>query len=201
MTRPKKKPDGRTSQVLQRDSQETHQVPDNPQLNLIRDSSRNPPALPELSHGSQAQANASDTIGNGRSSEQVRAKFQIASEDHDDNLQTNHEKDSESNRKSSDLTPIEESDERQVTATLEEQNIPIINAPHIVFCMGNPWVFLAVPVPIPINYLYPRGGYGFARGSDFLYPYPWWVTRGYYQFFILKITLTLIQTHNLSDQT
>ena len=76
------------------------------------------------------QANASNTIGNGGSSEQVWAEFQITSEDHADDLQTNHKEDYESIRKSSDLTPIEELVERQVTTTLEEQNNLNMNAPH-----------------------------------------------------------------------
>jgi hypothetical protein len=40
---------------------------------------------------------------------------------------------------------------------------------HVVFCMGNLQVLLAVPVPVPVNYLYPPCGYGFAHGSAFSY--------------------------------
>jgi hypothetical protein len=38
---------------------------------------------------------------------------------------------------------------------------------HVVNIMGNPWVLLAVPVPI--NHPYPHGRYRFARRSTFLY--------------------------------
>jgi hypothetical protein len=42
----------------------------------------------------------------------------------------------------------------------------------IVNDTGNPWVFLAIPVyvPIPVNYPYPCGRYRFPHGSAFLYP-------------------------------
>ena len=39
--------------------------------------------------------------------------------------------------------------------------------PIVVNVTGNPRVLLAVPVPVPSNYPYPRGGYGFVRGSAF----------------------------------
>ena len=31
----------------------------------------------------------------------------------------------------------------------------------LVNCMGNPQIFLAIPGPVPVNYPYPHGGYGF----------------------------------------
>ena len=72
MAKPIRKPDGRTSRVLQRDSWETHQVPDNPPQLPIQDSIGNEePTLPNLCRSSCIQAAASDTLGNGDSSEQV----------------------------------------------------------------------------------------------------------------------------------
>src|ERR1700729_1427979 len=107
MAKPKRKPDGRTSWVLQRDSRETHQVPDNPPQLPMRDSIGNEePTLPNLHRSSRIQAAASDTLGNGDSSEQVRAEFQIASEDRKGDPQSNCEEDTGSIRKSSDLTTV-----------------------------------------------------------------------------------------------
>ena len=89
MAKTKKKTDGKTSQVSQRDSRETHQVPDNPP-NPIRDSIRGwNPTLPDLHRSSRIQAAASDTLGNGDSLDQVQAEFQIASEDCKGDIQTN----------------------------------------------------------------------------------------------------------------
>jgi hypothetical protein len=131
MAKPKRKPDGRTSQVLQRDSQETHQVPDNLPQFSIRDSIGNDAlTIPDLRRSSHIQAAGSDTIGNGDSSEQVRAKFQITSEDCEGNPQSNREEDTGSICKSSDLTPVEGSDERRTHPLSEECNVPDTDAPH-----------------------------------------------------------------------
>src|SRR5882724_8695820 len=122
MAKPKRKPDGRTPWVLQRDSRETHQVPDNPPLSPMRDGIGNRTSpLPDLHRSSQLQAAASDTLGNGDSSDQVRAEFQIVSEDREGDPQTNREEDYESICKSSDLTPLEGSGNRRVNTTPEEQ--------------------------------------------------------------------------------
>ncbi|KIM72171.1 hypothetical protein PILCRDRAFT_16385 [Piloderma croceum F 1598] len=131
MAKPKRKPDGRTSQVLQRDSRETHQVPDNPPQLPIRDSIGNEePTLPDLHCSSHIQATTSDTLGNGDSSEQVRAKFQITSEDCKGNPQSNREEDTGSIRKSSDLTPVEGLDERRTTLLIEEHSVPDTDTLH-----------------------------------------------------------------------
>jgi len=72
MAKTKKKTDGKTSQVSQRDSRETHQVPDNPAPYPIRDSIENRnPTLPDLRRSVRKQTAANDTIGNGDSSDQV----------------------------------------------------------------------------------------------------------------------------------
>jgi hypothetical protein len=130
MAKTKKKTDGKTSQVSQRDSQETHQVPDNPP-NPIRDSigGRNL-TLPNLHRSGQIQAATSDTLGNGDSSDQVRAEFQIASEDREGDIQTNREEDYESICKSSDLTPLEGSGNRRIITTPDERDVPGANAPQ-----------------------------------------------------------------------
>jgi len=108
MAKTKKKTDGKTSQVSQRDRRETHQVPDNPTPYPIQDSIENRnPTLPDLRRSVRKQTAANDTIGNGNSSDQVRAEFQITSEDREGESQTNREEDYESIRKSSDLTPLE----------------------------------------------------------------------------------------------
>jgi hypothetical protein len=89
MAKPKRKPNRRTSWVLQRDSWEAYQVPDNPPLFPIHDSiGNNTPILPNLHHSSHIQATASDTLGNGDSSEQVQAEFQITSEDHEVDIES-----------------------------------------------------------------------------------------------------------------
>jgi hypothetical protein len=131
MAKPKRKPDGRTSRALQRDSQETHQVPDNPPLSPMRDGigDRISP-LPDLRRSSRIQAAVSDMLGNGASSDQVQAKFQIVSEDCKGDPQTNREEDYESIRKSSDQTPLEGSGNRRVNSTPEEQNVLDVNAPQ-----------------------------------------------------------------------
>ncbi|KIM73026.1 hypothetical protein PILCRDRAFT_15580 [Piloderma croceum F 1598] len=100
MAKPKRKPDRRTSRVLQRDSQETH------------------------------QATASNTLGNGDSSEQVRAEFQITSEDRKGDPQSNREEDTGSIHKSSDLTPVKGLEERRNTLLVEERSVPDTDAPQ-----------------------------------------------------------------------
>ncbi|KIM74948.1 hypothetical protein PILCRDRAFT_14011 [Piloderma croceum F 1598] len=63
MAKPKRKPDGRTSRVLQGDSRESHQVPDNPTQLPIWDSIGNEePTLPDLCRSSHIQAAASNTL-------------------------------------------------------------------------------------------------------------------------------------------
>ena len=37
----------------------------------------------------------------------------------------------------------------------------------LVFCMGNPWVFLAVPIPIPTETHTHTMGMGFSMGQNF----------------------------------
>jgi hypothetical protein len=131
MAKPKRKPDGRTSGVLQRDSRETHQVPDNPPQFPIRDSiGDNAPTLPDLCCSSHIQAAASNTLGNSDSSEQIQAEFQITSEDPKGDPQSNREKDTGSICKSSDLTPVEGSDERRTNPLIEERNILDTDALH-----------------------------------------------------------------------
>jgi hypothetical protein len=131
MAKPKRKPDGRTSRVLQRDSRKTHQVPDNPPQFPIRDSiGDNAPTIPDLHRSSHIQAAASDTLGNGDSSGQTRAKFQITSEDREGDPQSNREEDIGSIRKRSDLTPVEGSDERRTNPLIEERNILDTDALH-----------------------------------------------------------------------
>jgi hypothetical protein len=76
------------------------------------------------------QAAASDTLGNGDSSDQVRAEFQITSEDREGDIQTNREEDYESIRKSSDLTPLEGSGNRRIITTPNERDVPGANAPQ-----------------------------------------------------------------------
>jgi hypothetical protein len=72
MAKPKRKPDGRTSQVLQKNSRETHQVPDSPPQFPIRDSiGDNALTLPDLHRSSHIQATAGDTLGNSDSLEQI----------------------------------------------------------------------------------------------------------------------------------
>jgi hypothetical protein len=130
MAKTKKKTDGKTSQVPQRDSRETHQVPDNPPY-PIRDSigDRNP-TLPDLCRSGWLQAATSNTLGISDSSDQVRAEFQITSEDPKGNIQTNREEDYESIRKSSDLTPLEGSGNRRIITTPDERDVPGANAPQ-----------------------------------------------------------------------
>jgi hypothetical protein len=46
---------------------------------------------------------------------------------------------------------------------------PSVSANHndhfqLVNDMGNPWVILAVPIPLPTLYPYPLHGYGFCHG-------------------------------------
>jgi hypothetical protein len=131
MAKPKRKPDGRTSRVLQRDSRETHQVPDNPPQFPIRDSiGDDAPTIPDLRRSSRIQAAASDTLGNGDSLGQARAEFQITSEDREGDPQSNREEDTGSIRKSSDLTPVEGSDECRTQLLSEERNVPDMDAPH-----------------------------------------------------------------------
>ncbi|KIM91272.1 hypothetical protein PILCRDRAFT_1441 [Piloderma croceum F 1598] len=131
MAKPKRKPDGKTSRVLQRDSRETHQVPDNPPQLPIQDSIGNEePTLPDLRRSSRIQAAASDTLGNGDSSEQVRAEFQITSEDCEGDPQSNREEDTGSIRKSSDLTPVEGLDEHRTTPLVEERSVPDTDTPQ-----------------------------------------------------------------------
>ncbi|KIM85626.1 hypothetical protein PILCRDRAFT_5298 [Piloderma croceum F 1598] len=113
MAKPKRKPDGRTSWVLQRDSRETHQVPDNPPQLPIRDSIGNEePTLPNLHCSSRIQATASDTL------------------DREGDPQSNHEEDIGSIRKSSDLTPVEGLDEHRTTLLVEECSVPDTDAPQ-----------------------------------------------------------------------
>ncbi|KIM86496.1 hypothetical protein PILCRDRAFT_4974 [Piloderma croceum F 1598] len=75
-------------------------------------------------------AAASDTLGNGDSLEQVRAEFQITSEDREGDPQSNREEDTGSICKSSDLTPVEGLDERRTTLLVEERSIPDTDAPQ-----------------------------------------------------------------------
>ena len=108
MAKNKKKSDGRTLQVPQGDSQETHQVPNNPPLSSIHDGIGDQlPNLPDLRCSSRIHAAASKTLGNGNSSDQVRVEQQTSSGDtgRDRNLQYYSEEDDESPCKSSDLTP------------------------------------------------------------------------------------------------
>jgi len=129
MAKTKKKTDGKTSQVSQRDSWETHQVPDNPSPYPIQDSIENwNLTLPDLRHSIWKQTTANNTIGNSDSSDQVWAEFQITSEDCEGNTQTNHEEDYESIRKSSDLTPLEGSGNRWENTTPSKQDIPGVSA-------------------------------------------------------------------------
>ena len=130
MAKTKKKTDGKTSQVPQRDSRETHQVPDNPPY-PIRDSigDRNP-TLPDLHRSGRLQAATSDTLGNGDSSDQVRAEFQITSEDREGDFQTNRKEDYKSIRKSSDLTPLEGSRNRRIITTPDERDVLGANTPQ-----------------------------------------------------------------------
>ena len=67
---------------------------------------------------------------NGDSLGQARAKFQITSEDCEGDPQSNCKEDTRSIRKSSDLTPVEGSDERRTQLLSEEHNVPDTDAPH-----------------------------------------------------------------------
>ncbi|KIM82396.1 hypothetical protein PILCRDRAFT_7797 [Piloderma croceum F 1598] len=79
---------------------------------------------------SHIQAAASDTLGNGDSSEQVQAEFQITSEDCEGDPQSNREEDTGSICKSSDPTPVEGLDEHRTTPLIEEHSIPDTDAPQ-----------------------------------------------------------------------
>jgi hypothetical protein len=70
----------------------------------------------------------SDTLGNSDSSDQVRAKFEIASEDRESDIQTNRKEDYKSIRKSSDLTPLEGSGNRRIITTPDKRDVPGANA-------------------------------------------------------------------------
>ena len=133
MAKNKKKTDGRTLQVPQGDSRETHQVPDNPPLSPIRDSIGDQlPNLPDLRRSSRIHAVASETLGNGNNSDQARVEQRASSGDtgRDRNLQYYSDEDDESHRKSSDLTPFDGEDERRSKLISEEPNKANSNAPQ-----------------------------------------------------------------------
>jgi hypothetical protein len=50
---------------------------------------------------------------------------------------------------------------------------------HLVNIVGNPWVFLAVPVPIPAMRVWVCLQVSLFVPGVYPYPYPWWVTRGF----------------------
>src|SRR5258705_13068766 len=82
MAKNKKKTDGRTLQVPQGDSRETHQVPDNPPLSPICDSIGDQlPNLPDLRRSSRIHAVASETLGNGNGLDQARVEQRASSGD------------------------------------------------------------------------------------------------------------------------
>src|ERR1700683_2706373 len=124
MAKTKRKPDGRSSRAPPKGIVEKPirflTTPLSPIHDVIGDQML---TLPDLGHSSQIQAATSDTLGNGDSSDQVRAEFQIISEDRKGDPQTNHEEDYESICKSSDLTPLEGASNRQVNTTPDEQNV------------------------------------------------------------------------------
>ena len=133
MAKNKKKTDGRTLQVPQGDSRETHQVPDNPPLSPIRDGIGDQlPNLPDLRRSSRILAVASETLGNGNGSDQARVELRTSSGDtgRDRDLQYYSDEDEESPRKSSDLTPFDGEDERRSKSISEEPNKAKSNAPQ-----------------------------------------------------------------------